>query len=90
MVLGTGCPSPLIHDSDGDMLLDGDEVLLGTDPCSDETDGDGVVDSIDDQPTVAGVSSGFIEDILLDLCEFINMLPLESFSAPNDNARRGR
>ncbi len=87
---GTGCPSPLVADSDGDGLADGAEVDLGTDPCNVDTDGDQVPDNIDDMPTEPGVSSGFIEAELRDLCAFINGLELSLFDAPNNNARKGR
>ncbi len=90
MAAGTGCPNPLNPDSDGDTLSDGAEVNLGTDPCNTDTDGDGVADNTDDRPTEPGVSSGFIEEALRNVCAYIDAAPLENFDAPNDNARGGR
>ncbi|MHC4414902.1 MAG: right-handed parallel beta-helix repeat-containing protein [Planctomycetota bacterium] len=87
---GTGCPDPTIPDSDGDTIQDGAEADLGTDPCDPDTDGDTVPDNEDDLPTEPGVTSGYIEDELRGLCEYLESLPLEVFDAPNDNARRGR
>lgn len=89
---GSGCPDPNNADSDGDTLADGAEaaVTLGTDPCNPDTDGDMVADNIDDQPTVPGVTTGFLEDALLVLCGAVETMPLVSFDAPNDNARKGR
>ena len=37
--------NPLVADTDGDGLEDGDEIILGTDPLVQDTDGDGVIDS---------------------------------------------
>lgn len=43
---------PLRHDSDGDHLEDGEELLqYGTDPTVPDTDGDGCVDGLDPVPT---------------------------------------
>lgn len=90
MAGGTGCPSALELDSDGDTLSDGVEVGMGTDPCSADTDGDTVPDHVDDLPTVPGVTSGFMEEDLRVLCEYVAQLDLSSFDAPNGNARKGR
>jgi len=87
---GTGCPNPLEVDSDGDTLTDGAEADLGTDPCNTDTDGDLVPDNIDDLPTWPGVTSGFIETELRDLCVYTIGLELTLFDAPNNNARKGR
>jgi len=86
------CPNPAFggDDSDGDTLSDGDEVTLGTDPCSTDTDGDTIADNIDDLPLTPGVSSGFIESDLRALCTLVKGLNLENFTAPNNNARKGR
>ena len=35
---------PLSPDTDGDGLLDGEEIALGTDPQNDDSDGDGILD----------------------------------------------
>lgn len=90
MAQGSGCPDPTNPDSDGDTLGDGDEVTLGTSPCSADTDGDGVDDATDDQPTVPGVSSGYLEDAVRSLAATVSQLPLESFTGPSHNGRRGR
>ena len=39
---------PLIRDTDGDSLSDGEEVTKGTNPLSDDTDNDGLLDSEED------------------------------------------
>ena len=87
-----GCPNPAPGgaDSEGDTLSDGAEVTLGTDPCSTDTDGDTIADNIDDLPLIPGVTSGFIESDLRALCAMVKGLGLENFSAPNNNARKGR
>ena len=36
---------PLVADTDGDGLDDGDEITLGTNPLVQDTDGDGIIDS---------------------------------------------
>ncbi|MHC5001641.1 MAG: hypothetical protein ACYTJ0_00820 [Planctomycetota bacterium] len=91
MAEGGDCPDPTNADSDGDTLSDGTEVEgTGTSPCNTDTDGDMVSDDLDDQPTEPGVSSGFLEDSLRELCAVIGSLPLDRFSAPNNNARKGR
>ena len=76
---------------------DGDGVDDDVDNCPDtanaaqlDTDGDMVDDNVDDLPTTPGVTSGFIEDDLRALCDFVKDLALENFDAPNNNARRGR
>lgn len=88
--MGSGCPGPLEFDSDGDSLSDGVEVGLGTDPCNPDTDGDGVPDDIDPLPTVPGVTTGFLEEQLRALGEFIDSLSLDLFTGPNANANAGR
>jgi len=90
MAQGTGCPDPRNPDSDADTLTDGEEATLGTSPCSPDTDGDGVGDAVDDQPTVPGVSSGFIADALRDLAALVAAMPAESFTGPNHNGHHGR
>ena len=90
MAQGTGCPDPLNPDSDADTLTDGEEATLGTSPCSPDTDGDGVGDAVDDQPTVPGVSSGFIADALRDLAWLVRHMPSDSFTGPNHNGHHGR
>ena len=86
------CPNPLDPDSDGDTLLDGTEVdaALGTDPCSEDSDGDGVTDPNDDEPTTPGVSTGFLEDALRALAQQVMSMDLDEFAGPNDNAKAGR
>lgn len=90
MAMGSDCPDPLDPDSDGDTLLDGEEVALGTNPCEQDTDGDGVDDALDPWPTQPGVTSGFLEDATRDLADDIGILDPGLFNAPNNNANRGR
>ena len=44
LVSGT---DPILADTDGDMILDGDEVALGLDPAVSDTDGDGLSDGVE-------------------------------------------
>lgn len=89
--MGSGCPNPLNADSDGDSLSDGNEVLtLGTDPCNPDTDADGIPDDVDPFPLDPDGTSGFIEDELRGLCEFIQNVDLGLFTGPNDNVNEGR
>lgn len=91
IAMGSGCPSPVDPDSDDDTLLDGEEALvIGTDPCSEDTDGDGVRDDVDDLPLQPGVTSGFLEDAVRDLATAILALDLSLFNGPNDKANKGR
>ncbi len=85
-----GCPNPLIADSDGDLLADGSEVTSGTDPCSYDTDADGLCDLIDTQPTNPAASSGAFEDGIRALADQVETFDLLLFSGPNNNANRGR
>jgi hypothetical protein len=87
---GGGCPDPLNPDSDGDTLADGAEVDAGTNPCSADTDGDTIPDNIDPLPTNPEGTEGVIEAHLRTLCDFVGGLPLENFTAPNNNAAKGR
>jgi len=85
-----GCPDPLEPDSDGDTLLDGDEVASGTNPCNPDSDGDGIPDNTDPFPLDPGGTSGFIEDALRGFCDLIAGFDLSLIDANNDNARAGR
>ena len=55
-----------------------------------DTDGDTVPDNVDGLPTVPGVTSGFLEDGLRDICEYSSGFGNEHFAAPNNNATKGR
>ncbi len=91
MAMGSGCPDPLVWDSDGDTISDGDEVLvLGTSPCNPDTDGDGVPDNLDPLPLQPGVTSGYLESALHNLAQDILNLNLNLFNGPNANANKGR
>jgi hypothetical protein len=92
MAMGTGCPNPLYADSDGDGLADGVEVSAAyeTDPCSTDTDEDGIPDNIDPFPTDPGGTGSYIEDALRNLADSIRELDLSLFTGPNNNANRGR
>ena len=90
--MGSGCPDPLNPDTDGDLLLDGDEVasVPSTNPCAFDTDGDGLSDTIDPDPTIPSTSSGSLEDATRALADLIDGFDVGLFSGPNDNARKGR
>lgn len=88
--MGSGCPNPVIADSDADTLLDGAEVAAGTNPCNPDSDGDGLTDDIDPTPTEPGATSGFLEDFSRALAVEIQALDLELFNGPNSKANRGR
>lgn len=90
IAFGTGCPNPINYDSDGDTLIDGHEVNIGTDPCNSDTDRDGIPDNIDPFPTDPGGTSGYIEDEIRSIGDFIGNIDLELFTGPNDNANQGR
>jgi hypothetical protein len=90
MADGGDCPDPLDPDSDGDTLLDGDEVDLGTDPCNPDSDGDGIPDDLDPFPTDPEGTSGFVEDELRDLAAELDGLDLSLFDTGNGNRARGR
>ena len=87
---GSGCPDPLVVDSDGDTISDGDEIAAGTDACNVDTDGDGIPDNEDPFPTEPDITGGFIAEALRDLCNYVAGLDLSLFDAPNNNARKGR
>ncbi|MBN2434468.1 MAG: carboxypeptidase regulatory-like domain-containing protein [Spirochaetes bacterium] len=57
-------------DDDGDGILNGDEIAMGTDPKNPDTDGDDVPDSLDPQPTgteitlvLSGAPAGFTNSV---------------------------
>ncbi|MEE8061177.1 MAG: FG-GAP repeat protein [Gemmatimonadales bacterium] len=85
-----GCPDPVNPDSDGDTLLDGDEVALGTDVCNVDSDEDGVPDNLDLLPLVPDVPGGLLEEATRALCDLIQTLDPGLFNGPNDNANKGR
>lgn len=88
---GSGCPDPTVFDSDGDTLSDGDEVLnLLTNPCSSDTDGDGVPDNLDPTPTIPGETGEWLEAEAHLLAEVIEAMALGEFNGPNGNANKGR
>jgi hypothetical protein len=90
MAMGSGCPGFLTADSDADGLLDGAEVTAGTNPCSVDTDGDGVNDAIDPTPLDPGVPQVFLEQLARDLAAYTLGLDSSLFNGPNNNANKGR
>lgn len=90
MAQGTGCPDPLDADSDGDLISDGGEVANGSDPCTSDTDEDGLCDLIDSSPTVPSASTGATEDATRALADVLDAFDLGVFSGPNANADAGR
>ena len=88
---GSGCPSPVAPDSDGDTLSDGDEVLArSTDPCSADSDEDGLPDALDANPTDPDTSPSELEAATRQVAAMIDALDLGLFTGPNDNADLGR
>jgi len=91
MAEGSGCPNPTVDDSDSDTLADGDEVLnIGTNPCSSDSDEDGVPDNIDPNPLEPGEVSDELEAAVRNLASLIADLDPGLFSGPNYNANKGR
>jgi len=84
------CPYPDYPNSDEDTLSDGDEVALGTDPCSEDTDNDGVPDGEDPLPTEPGVTGSYLEEQLREANETVQVLDLTFFTHKNPNANKGR
>ena len=60
---------PGLPDSDGDGLLDGEEIALGSDPLSVDTDDDGLADGSDPDPLVWAQYSDIDENGLYDSYE---------------------
>ncbi len=51
-------------DTDSDMLLDSVELALGLDPLSDDTDGDGLIDRLDNWPTIFNTPQEGLVDVV--------------------------
>lgn len=77
-------------DSDGDTVLDAPEIALGSDPCSQDTDGDGLDDAVDPDPLVPGVSTDQLVETVRDTAAGVLEIPEAAFTGPNANAERGR
>ena len=78
-------------DADGDGVLDRVEVAaLGSDPCSEDTDGDGMADGVDPDPTVPGVSSDVLVQVVRETAVEVLAVAEAAFEGPNANAERGR
>ncbi len=60
---------PLLGDSDGDTISDGDEVAAGTNPTKRDSDEDGVDDNLDPAPGDPNINS-FTEILVGDIIEF--------------------
>ncbi|MHC5110649.1 MAG: hypothetical protein ACYTHJ_12330 [Planctomycetota bacterium] len=92
VINGSNCPDPLNPDSDGDTLLDGEEVALGTNPCVTDTDEDGLPDNLDPFPTNPEGNSGFLEGEIRELQNQLSYDQLEASAdlGENANANQGR
>jgi hypothetical protein len=85
-----GCPDPDNADSDFDSLLDGEETDAGTDPCSADTDDDGVDDADDPTPTVPGVPGSWLEQELRDEAAHVRGLELQLFEGRTEVGQQAR
>jgi hypothetical protein len=78
-------------DSDGDTVLDRVEIVqTGSDPCGQDTDGDGVLDGVDPDPLVPGVSEDQLTEMVRDTSIGVLDIPEGAFEGNNANAERGR
>jgi hypothetical protein len=64
--------------------------VRNTNPCSADTDGDGLPDALDATPTSPGTSGSDLEAAARSLASMVDALSLSLFTGPNDNANRGR
>ncbi len=87
---GGSCPDPFNPDSDGDTLSDGAEVTAGTNPCLADTDGDGLPDNLDPNPTNPDIAMGDFEFVARVVANEIAAADIALFTGPNANASRGR
>lgn len=76
--------------TDAPLDSDGDEALDGTNPCNDDTDGDGVPDDIDPTPTVPGVTASALEQYTRDVADDVLTIELSEFVGPNPNVGSAR
>jgi hypothetical protein len=88
-LVGHGTPDRSI-DSGGDALSDGTELASGSNPCNPDTDGDGLSDGVDPNPLVPRSSSEVLADAVRTTVTGVLAIPESRFTAPNENAQRGR
>jgi hypothetical protein len=89
--MGSGCPNVFWWDTDWDSLSDGAEVALGTNPCSWDSDADGVGDAYDPLPTEPGVTGSWLEDSTRTMATSeLPAVELYFFTGPTANAQAGR
>jgi hypothetical protein len=77
-------------DSDDDGLPAGAELGAGTSPVSPDTDGDGLPDATDPEPTVPESTIDDVAEDVRDAAAGVIAIPEGEFDAPNANAQRGR
>ena len=65
-------------------------MSLGSDPCSIDTDEDGIPDGIDPYPSDPAGTVTYLEEQVRELGDYISSVDLGLFTGPNSNANRGR
>ena len=65
-------------------------VAAGTNPCNEDSDGDGLPDGVDPTPTEPGATTGFLEDFSRATADEIQALDSGLFNGLNNNANNGR
>ncbi len=86
------CLSPTNPDSDGDGLLDGEELFGSpkTNPCDPDTDGDNIPDGLDPFPADPDGNEGFIESKIRNTASNAGSPGLLEEFTGNGNAAAGR
>lgn len=67
---------PTRINSDGDLLTDHEEFVLGTNPRQRDTDGDGLLDHVDPSPLIVEFNSPSITDLTISVDVHISLEPI--------------